>query len=223
MCGPLWASGLLTITERYKRGYKTMHTYWDGVCTFRAATVIAVLILPLVTLIKPAFAIFFGITMGVQAFACGNIGIRMCTTANDRGVACVIAGALTYFTPGWALLVGIIVWVVVDGSEAIINLKNLFTAAISVCSSPCAFVTVIISSMVVSLPLMLSVLRRNALFSERILFENRRDNITFSGTTHKKNNATIPFFESAIAAEISALITFGIIVCARQENRIRIF
>ena len=34
----------------------------------------------------------FGITMGVQAFACGNIGIRMCTTANDRGVACVIAG-----------------------------------------------------------------------------------------------------------------------------------
>lgn len=124
MCGPLWASGLLTITERYKRGYKTMHTYWDGVCTFRAATVISVLILPLVTLIKPAFAIFFGITMGVQAFACGNIGIRMCTTANDRGVACVIAGALTYFTPGWALLVGIIVWAVVDGSEAVINLKN---------------------------------------------------------------------------------------------------
>lgn len=62
--------------------------------------------------------------MGVQAFACGNIGIRMCTTANDRGVACVIAGALTYFTPGWALLVGIIVWAVVDGSEAVINLKN---------------------------------------------------------------------------------------------------
>ena len=90
---------------------------------------------------------------------------------------------------------------------------DLFTAAISVCSSPCAFVTVIISSMVVSLPLMLSVLRRNALFSERILFENRRDNITFSGTTHKKNNATIPFFESAIAAEISALITFGTVSC----------
>ena len=83
-----------------------MHTYWDGVCTFRAATVISVLILPLVTLIKPAFAIFFGITMGVQAFACGNIGIRMCTTANDRGVACVIAGSLTYSTPGWAHRLG---------------------------------------------------------------------------------------------------------------------
>lgn len=117
MCGPLWASGLLTITERYKRGYKTLHSYWDGVCTFRAATVIAVLILPLVTLIRPAFAIFFGITMGVQAFACGNIGMRMCTTANDRGIACVIAAALAYYTPGWALLVGIIVWAVVEGSE----------------------------------------------------------------------------------------------------------
>ena len=121
MCGPLWASGLLTITERYKRGYNTLHSYWDGVCTFRAATVIAVLILPLVTLIRPAFAIFFGITMGVQAFACGNIGMRMCSTANERGIACVIAAALTFYTPGWALLVGIVVWLVVDASELIFN------------------------------------------------------------------------------------------------------
>ena len=121
MCGPLWASGLLTITERYKRGYSTMYSYWDGVCTFRAATVIAVLILPLVTLIRPAFAIFFGITMGVQAFACGNIGMRMCSSANDRGIACVIAGALAYVTPGWALLVGILVWAVVEGSEMFVK------------------------------------------------------------------------------------------------------
>ena len=124
MCGPLWASGLLTITERYKRGYKTLNSYWDGVCTFRAATVISVLILPLVTLIRPAFAIFFGITMGVQCFACGNIGMRMCTTANERGIACVIAAALAYYTPGWALLIGIIVWAVVEGSELFLNKKN---------------------------------------------------------------------------------------------------
>ncbi len=124
MCGPLWASGLLTITERYKRGYNTLHSYWDGVCTFRAATVISVLILPLVTLIRPAFAIFFGITMGVQAFACGNIGMRMCTTANERGIACVIAAALAYYTPGWALLVGIIVWAVVEASELFIKNKE---------------------------------------------------------------------------------------------------
>ena len=116
-CGPLWASGLLTITERYKRGYKTLHSYWDGVCTFRAATVIAVLILPLVTLIRPAFAIFFGITMGVQAFACGNVGMRMCTTATERGIACVMAGALTFYTPGWAILVGVLVWLVTEASE----------------------------------------------------------------------------------------------------------
>ncbi|MCD8121474.1 MAG: hypothetical protein LUE65_04440 [Clostridiales bacterium] len=124
MCGPLWASGLLTITERYKRGYSTMNSYWDGVCTFRAATVIAVLILPLVTLIRPAFAIFFGITMGVQAFACGNVGMRMCTTANERGIACVMAGALAYYTPGWALLIGIVVWAVVEGSELFLGSKE---------------------------------------------------------------------------------------------------
>lgn len=124
MCGPLWASGLLTITERYKRGYKVMNSYWDGVCTFRAATVISVLILPLVTLIRPAFAIFFGITMGVQAFACGNVGMRMCRTANERGIACVMAGALTFYTPSIALLIGIIVWAVVEGSEVFVKNKT---------------------------------------------------------------------------------------------------
>lgn len=129
MCGPLWASGLLTITERYKRGYKTLHSYWDGVCTFRAATVIAVLILPLVTLIRPAFAIFFGITMGVQAFACGNVGMTMCTNRNERGIACVIASALCFYTPGWALLVGIILWAVIEGTELFAKKSGAQTAA----------------------------------------------------------------------------------------------
>ncbi|WMJ82796.1 hypothetical protein ACS3UN_01860 [Oscillospiraceae bacterium LTW-04] len=123
MCGPLWASGLLTITERYKRGYKTMRTYWGGVCTFRAATVIAVLILPLVTLIRPAFAIFFGITMAVQCFACGNIGMRMATTTNERGIACVMAAVLACKTPGWALLTGVILWLLIEASE-VYYLKN---------------------------------------------------------------------------------------------------
>ena len=129
MCGPLWASGLLTITERYKRGYKTLHSYWDGVCTFRAATVIAVLILPLVTLIRPAFAIFFGITMGVQAFACGNVGMTMCTNRNERGIACVIASALCFYTPGWALLIGIILWAVIEGTELFAKKSDAQSAA----------------------------------------------------------------------------------------------
>ncbi len=118
MCGPLWASGLLTITERYKRGYSTLHSYWGGVCTFRAATVIAVLTLPLVTLIRPAFAIFFGITMAVQCFACGNIGMRMAKTANDRGIATVMAATLACATPGWALLVGVVMWLMLEGTES---------------------------------------------------------------------------------------------------------
>lgn len=54
---------------------------------------------------------------GGQCFVCGNIGMRMCTTANERGIACVIAAALAFYTPGWALLVGIIVWAVVEDSE----------------------------------------------------------------------------------------------------------
>jgi len=117
LCGPLWASGLLTVTERYKRGYKTMRTYWGGVCTFRASTVIAVMILPVVTLIKPAFAIFFGITMAVQCFACGNIGMRMANTPNERGIACVMAAVLACTTPAWSLLMGVVLWLLLEASE----------------------------------------------------------------------------------------------------------
>lgn len=62
--------------------------------------------------------------MAVQCFACGNIGMRMATTANERGIACVIAAALTFFTPAQALLVGIIVWAVVEGSESVVRFKN---------------------------------------------------------------------------------------------------
>lgn len=117
MCGPLWASGLLTITERYKRGYKTMRTYWGGVGTFRAATVIAVLMLPLVTLIKPAFGIFFGLTMAVQAYACGNIGIKMTDSPTGRGIAAVMGIILAVKGPTIGIISGIVLWFIIEGTE----------------------------------------------------------------------------------------------------------
>ncbi len=114
MCGPLWASGLLTITERYKRGYDTMRTYWGGVGTFRAATVIAVLLLPLVTLIKPAFGIFFGLTMAVQAYACSNIGMKMAVTPTERGIAGVMGTVLAIQGPTIGLASGIVLWLLIE-------------------------------------------------------------------------------------------------------------
>ncbi len=113
-CGPLWASGLLTITERYKMGYKTLPSYWGGVGTFRAATVIAVLCMPLVTLIRPAFGIFFGLTMVVQAFACGYIGMKMLDNNQQRGVAMMMATILAVKGASWGLASGIVLYFLVE-------------------------------------------------------------------------------------------------------------
>lgn len=124
MCGPLWASGLLTITERYKRGYSTLRTYWGGVGTFRAATVIAVMLLPLVTLIKPAFGIFFGLTMAVQAYACGNIGMKMAETPTSRGIASVMGVILAVKGPTIGIISGIILWLVIEGQDYFKNRKG---------------------------------------------------------------------------------------------------
>ena len=115
LCGPLWASGLLTITERYKRGYDTMRTYWGGVGTFRAATFIAVMLMPLVTLIKPAFGIFFGLTMAVQAYACSNISMKMAQTPNHRGIAGVMGTVMAIKGPTIGLATGIVLWLIVEG------------------------------------------------------------------------------------------------------------
>jgi hypothetical protein len=112
--GPLWASGLLTITERYKMGYKTLPSYWGGVGTFRAATVIAVMLMPLVTLIRPAFGIFFALTMAVQAFACGYIGMKMLSDNHQRGVAMVMGAILATKGAAWGLLSGLILYLIVE-------------------------------------------------------------------------------------------------------------
>jgi hypothetical protein len=114
MNGPLWASGLLTITERYKMGYKTLPSYWGGVGTFRAATVIAVMLMPLVTLIRPAFGIFFALTMVVQAFACGYIGMKMLTDNQQRGIALAMGSVLAIKGASIGLLSGVILYFIIE-------------------------------------------------------------------------------------------------------------
>ncbi len=122
--GPLWASGLLTITERYKSGYGTIRTYWGGVGTFRFFTIIAVMMMPLVTLIKPAFGIFFGLTMAVQAYACGFIGIRMLETNVNRGIGLVMAVVLAVKGPTIGLLTGVVLWIIIE-IQRLIPKKNV--------------------------------------------------------------------------------------------------
>ena len=53
----------------------------------------------------------------------------MCTNRNERGIACVIASALCFYTPGWALLIGIILWAVIEGTELFAKKSDAQSAA----------------------------------------------------------------------------------------------
>ncbi|MGI6097018.1 MAG: hypothetical protein ACOYBM_02745 [Dethiobacteria bacterium] len=114
MNGPLWAAGIVPIVERYKMGRRTLDSIWDGLGTFRAATVIAVMLMPLVTLIRPAFDIFFGLTMAVQVIACGNIGMGMLENNQQRAVAMTMAGIIATLGPAQGLISGILLYFIMD-------------------------------------------------------------------------------------------------------------
>ena len=122
--GPLWASGLLTITERYKMGYNTLASFWGGVGTFRAATVIAVMLMPLVTLIRPAFGIFFALTMVVQTFACGYIGMNLLKDNQQRGVALAMAAIMATMGATYGLISGIVLYFLIEFKPKSMQVKE---------------------------------------------------------------------------------------------------
>ncbi|MBS4032208.1 MAG: hypothetical protein KGZ63_12430 [Clostridiales bacterium] len=70
--------------------------------------------MPLVTLIRPAFGIFFALTMVVQAFACGYIGIKMLTDNQQRGIALAMAAVLAIKGASIGLLSGVVLYFVIE-------------------------------------------------------------------------------------------------------------
>ena len=110
LSGPLWVGMTVSVSMRYKEGKKAMKSLLGGMASFRLATFLSVLIIPVVSFFRPIFGVGSSITLMFQAFVCARIGMDYCRTDRDKMIAGVMAAVLatqgTAWASAWALAVG---------------------------------------------------------------------------------------------------------------------
>jgi hypothetical protein len=119
MAGPLWAAVSVSIGERYKEGKDSMKTLFGGMGSFKLATSIFVLFMPVATLLTPILPVALACTLVVQGFACSYIAIDQ--VKNDKVAAGVagITGAIIYLANlNWGLAVGIFCFITMENGIA---------------------------------------------------------------------------------------------------------
>ncbi len=111
LCGPLWVGLTVSVSQRYKEGKEAMRSLIGGMASFRIATFLSVLLIPVVEFFRPIFGVSSSITLLFQAFVCARIGMAYCGTDRDKMIAGVMAAILatqgTAWASAWALGVGL--------------------------------------------------------------------------------------------------------------------
>lgn len=106
LAGPLWVGMTVSVGERYKEGKTAMKSLLGGMGSFRLATLLSVIIIPLVSFMKPIFPVGSAITLLFQAYVCARIGMDYCYTNTDKSIAGIMAAVLAFKGSAWALVVG---------------------------------------------------------------------------------------------------------------------
>ncbi len=107
LAGPLWVGMTVSVAMRYREGKKAMESLIGGMSSFRMATFLSVILVPVVSFMKPIMGVGSAITLLFQAYVCARIGMEYCKTNTDKSIAGVMAAVLAFKGSGWALLVGI--------------------------------------------------------------------------------------------------------------------
>ena len=117
MCGPLWAAMHVVIVERYKQGKKAMHSIIGGSGSFRWGTNTGLLLLPIVTFVKPILGVALALTLIIQGFVSIRVGILESRSYKDLGIAGLVSAILISKGAGWAFAVGILLVLLIYGKN----------------------------------------------------------------------------------------------------------
>ena len=94
-----------------------MKSLIGGMSSFRMATFISVILVPVVSFMKPIMGVGSAITLLFQAYVCARIGMDYCKTSTDKSIAGVMAAVLAFKGSGWALLVGFAMNILLSNME----------------------------------------------------------------------------------------------------------
>ena len=121
LAGPLWTAAHATIAERHSLGRKAMDSIYSGGGTFWITGLIAVFILPLVTVFKPVLPIALSLTLVLTAYICIMVGMEELKNSAERGVAGIVAVTLAMPDPKatvYAVVIGLILYWLIERPNA---------------------------------------------------------------------------------------------------------
>ncbi len=116
-CGPLWAAVTAAVSQRYKEGPKAMESIYSGCGTFRISTFIAVMLMPISSLLQPVLPVALSLTLIVQGYICTQLAMNMCDSDIKRGICGVMGAVLAVKGATWGLVVGIILYLVLKDAS----------------------------------------------------------------------------------------------------------
>jgi len=117
LAGPLWTAAHATVAERYAMGRKAMDSIYSGGGTFWITGLVALFILPLVTLFKPVLPIALSLTLVLTAYICIMVGMEQLKNPTERGVAGIVAVTLAMPDPKstvYAVAIGLILYYLIE-------------------------------------------------------------------------------------------------------------
>lgn len=117
LCGPLWAGGTMSVSERYKNGRSQMDSIFSGLGTYVLFNFFATLSYTIMSFFAPVYTLGLSLTYLVQAFGCGYIAMNMLKANEEKGMGLIIAGVLASKGATWGLGVGIALYFIVGLSD----------------------------------------------------------------------------------------------------------
>ncbi|WP_312943138.1 hypothetical protein [Oscillibacter sp.] len=116
-CGPLWAAVTAAVGQRYKEGPRAMESIYSGFGTFRISTFLAVMMMPISSLLQPVLPIALSLTLVVQGYICTQLAMNMCESDIERGICGVMGAVLAIKGAAWGLGVGILLSLLLNESK----------------------------------------------------------------------------------------------------------
>lgn len=121
LAGPLWTAAHATVAERYALGRKSMDSIYSGGGTFWITGLIAIFMLPLVTMFKPVLPIALSLTLILTAYICIMVGMEELKNSAERGVAGIVAVTLAMPDPKstvYAVVIGVLLYWLIERPNA---------------------------------------------------------------------------------------------------------